>query len=186
MPVLYAPFGPDRNCGDFSTWAQAQDFYEAAGGNNAHGLDSNKDGVAPDGRRGGGHSRGSKSVATYPGLWAAGRRRLQCLDRGRFFPFDKPLVSATAWTGSRLCPGRRTLGRFGFCSAHRRFNCRLVRAMRFADRSMGDFGARTDLQEFPTFCLAPADTMNTLKGAYGHLPAKLVTAPCWARELLPN
>ncbi|MCH8853022.1 MAG: HDOD domain-containing protein [Planctomycetes bacterium] len=58
--------------------------------------------------------------------------------------------------------------------------------MRFADRSMRDFSARTDLQEFPTFCLAPADTMNTLKGAYGHLPAKLVTAPCWARELLPN
>ncbi len=46
VPVLYDPFGPDRNCGDFSTWAQAQDFYEAAGGNNAHGLDSNKDGVA--------------------------------------------------------------------------------------------------------------------------------------------
>ncbi|MCH8054233.1 MAG: HDOD domain-containing protein [Planctomycetes bacterium] len=61
-----------------------------------------------------------------------------------------------------------------------------IGGMRFADRSMRDFSTRTDLQEFPTFCLATADAMNTLKGAYGHLPAKLVTAPCWARELLPS
>lgn len=46
VPALYDPFGPDQNCEDFSTWAQAQDFYEAAGGNNAHRLDRNKDGVA--------------------------------------------------------------------------------------------------------------------------------------------
>ena len=61
-----------------------------------------------------------------------------------------------------------------------------IGGMRFADRSMRDFSTRTDLQEFPTFCLATVDAMNTLKGAYGHLPAKLVTAPCWARELLPG
>ena len=58
--------------------------------------------------------------------------------------------------------------------------------MRFADRSMRDFSRRTDLQGFPTFCLATADLIDTLKGAYGDLPVKLVTAPCWARELLPS
>ena len=61
-----------------------------------------------------------------------------------------------------------------------------VGGMRFADRRMRDFSTRKDLQESPTFCLATADVMNTLKDAYGHLPAKLVTAPCWARELLPG
>ena len=45
-PLLYDPLGPDRNCGDFPNWAHAQDFYEAAGGNNAHGLDRNRDGIA--------------------------------------------------------------------------------------------------------------------------------------------
>ncbi|MCH8054414.1 MAG: hypothetical protein IH895_10155, partial [Planctomycetes bacterium] len=61
-----------------------------------------------------------------------------------------------------------------------------VGGMRFAARSMRDFSMRTDLLEFPTFCLAPADVTSTLKTAYSHLPAKLVTAPCWARELLPG
>ena len=46
VPVLYDPLGPDRDCGDFATWAQAQDFYETAGGNNAHGLDRGNDGIA--------------------------------------------------------------------------------------------------------------------------------------------
>ena len=46
VPLLYDPLGPDRNCGDFPNWAHAQDFYEAAGGNNAHGLDRNRDGIA--------------------------------------------------------------------------------------------------------------------------------------------
>lgn len=48
VPVLYDPFGPDRNCGDFATWAQAQDFVEAAGGpaSDPHGLDGDHDGIA--------------------------------------------------------------------------------------------------------------------------------------------
>ena len=46
--LLYDPNGPDRNCGDFSTWRDAQDFYEAAGGPNSdrHRLDGNSDGIA--------------------------------------------------------------------------------------------------------------------------------------------
>ena len=44
----YDPDGPDRNCGDFDTWQEAQDFYEEAGGpdSDPHRLDSNGDGVA--------------------------------------------------------------------------------------------------------------------------------------------
>ncbi|PKR79213.1 hypothetical protein CEY16_05590 [Halalkalibacillus sediminis] len=45
----YDPNGPDRNCGDFDTHAEAQAFYEAAGGpeSDPHGLDGNdKDGLA--------------------------------------------------------------------------------------------------------------------------------------------
>ena len=34
------------DCGDFPSWPYAQDFYEAAGMNNAHGLDGDKDGIA--------------------------------------------------------------------------------------------------------------------------------------------
>ena len=45
-PVRFDPNGPDRDCGDFSSWEEAQDFYEAAGGNNAHRLDGDRDGVA--------------------------------------------------------------------------------------------------------------------------------------------
>ena len=43
-----APAGPDRNCTDFVTWADAQTFYEAAGGPAAdpHRLDRDRDGVA--------------------------------------------------------------------------------------------------------------------------------------------
>ena len=46
--LLYDPNGPDRNCGDFDTWRQAQDFYLAAGGpeTDRHRLDSGRDGVA--------------------------------------------------------------------------------------------------------------------------------------------
>ena len=46
VPLVHDPFGPDRNCADFPSWAHAQDFYEAAGGNNAHGLDRDRNGVA--------------------------------------------------------------------------------------------------------------------------------------------
>lgn len=44
----FDPFGPDRDCGDFDTWVQAQDFYKAAGGpdEDRHRLDRNRDGVA--------------------------------------------------------------------------------------------------------------------------------------------
>lgn len=46
--LAYDPFGPDRDCGDFSTQAEAQAFYEAAGGpvSDPHRLDSEGDGVA--------------------------------------------------------------------------------------------------------------------------------------------
>ena len=44
----YDPFGPDRNCGDFDTWSQAQNFYEAAEGPEVdrHRLDGDSDGIA--------------------------------------------------------------------------------------------------------------------------------------------
>ena len=42
----YDPFGDDRNCDDFSNQAEAQAFFEAAGGplSDPHGLDSDDDG----------------------------------------------------------------------------------------------------------------------------------------------
>ena len=44
----YDPDGPDRDCSDFETQAQAQAFYEAAGGpaEDPHRLDGNDDGKA--------------------------------------------------------------------------------------------------------------------------------------------
>lgn len=44
---LYDPNGPDRNCSDFPTQADAQTFFEAAGGPGAdpHRLDADGDGV---------------------------------------------------------------------------------------------------------------------------------------------
>ena len=44
----YDPAGPDRDCGDFEDWRNAQDFYEAAGGpaDDRHRLDPDGDGVA--------------------------------------------------------------------------------------------------------------------------------------------
>lgn len=46
--LAYDPDGPDRNCTDFDTWQQAQDFYLAAGGSGSdrHRLDRDKDGIA--------------------------------------------------------------------------------------------------------------------------------------------
>ena len=46
--LLYDPSGPDRNCGHFPRWRDAQDFYEAAGGpsSDPHRLDGDRDGVA--------------------------------------------------------------------------------------------------------------------------------------------
>ena len=47
-PLRYDPNGPDRDCGDFDIWAEAQDFYEAAGGpeTDRHRLDRDRDGIA--------------------------------------------------------------------------------------------------------------------------------------------
>jgi micrococcal nuclease len=42
----YDPSGPDRNCGDFSSHASAQAFFEAAGPGDPHGLDGDGDGEA--------------------------------------------------------------------------------------------------------------------------------------------
>ncbi len=44
----FDPLGPDRSCGDFTSWWEAQNFYYAAGGpeEDPHGLDQNGDGVA--------------------------------------------------------------------------------------------------------------------------------------------
>jgi hypothetical protein len=46
--LRFDPFGSDRNCGDFFSWAEAQDFYEAAGGPGVdrHRLDTDKNGFA--------------------------------------------------------------------------------------------------------------------------------------------
>ena len=46
--LKYDPFGPDRDCGDFATWQEAQAFYEAAGGpaKDPHRLDGDRDGIA--------------------------------------------------------------------------------------------------------------------------------------------
>jgi len=46
--LKYDPAGPDRNCSDFDTWAEAQAFYEAAGGpaTDRHRLDADGNGVA--------------------------------------------------------------------------------------------------------------------------------------------
>ena len=46
--LLFDPAGPDRDCGDFPAWAEAQAFYAAAGGpgSDRHRLDGDGDGVA--------------------------------------------------------------------------------------------------------------------------------------------
>ncbi len=45
--LLYDPAGPDRDCGDFPSWAEAQAFYTAAGGpgSDRHRLDGDGDGI---------------------------------------------------------------------------------------------------------------------------------------------
>ena len=39
--LKFDPFGPDRDCGDFSSWNVANDFFKAAGGpdSDPHRLD---------------------------------------------------------------------------------------------------------------------------------------------------
>lgn len=46
--LAYDPAGPDRDCGDFATQAEAQAFFEAAGGpqEDPHRLDGEGDGIA--------------------------------------------------------------------------------------------------------------------------------------------
>ena len=44
--LAYDPNGPDRDCSDFSSQAEAQTFFEAAGPDDPHRLDGNDDGVA--------------------------------------------------------------------------------------------------------------------------------------------
>ncbi len=46
--LQYDPFGPDKNCGDFSSWENAQSFFEVAGGpeKDPHRLDGDGDGIA--------------------------------------------------------------------------------------------------------------------------------------------
>ena len=46
--LLYDPDGPDRDCGDFDTWDEAQAFFIAAGGpdKDRHRLDGDGDGEA--------------------------------------------------------------------------------------------------------------------------------------------
>lgn len=39
---------PDKDCGDFSTWEEAQAFFESAGTNDPHRLDGDGDGIACD------------------------------------------------------------------------------------------------------------------------------------------
>ena len=41
----------DMNCSDFSSWQEAQDFYERAGPGDPHGLDRDNDGIACEGLR---------------------------------------------------------------------------------------------------------------------------------------
>ncbi|OYD08460.1 thermonuclease family protein [Paludifilum halophilum] len=41
----YDPNGPDRDCSDFETQKEAQDFFEATGPGDPHGLDGNGDGI---------------------------------------------------------------------------------------------------------------------------------------------
>jgi hypothetical protein len=36
----------DRDCGDFSSWREAQDFFEASGYGDPHRLDADNDGIA--------------------------------------------------------------------------------------------------------------------------------------------
>ena len=44
----YDPDGPDRDCGDFDTQREAQEFFKAAGGptTDRHRLDADNDGIA--------------------------------------------------------------------------------------------------------------------------------------------
>ncbi|WP_281023647.1 thermonuclease family protein [Minwuia sp. IMCC4030] len=46
-----SPSEPDRDCKDFQTWLEAQEFFNAAGPGDPHRLDGDHDGVACEGLR---------------------------------------------------------------------------------------------------------------------------------------
>ncbi|WP_370161397.1 excalibur calcium-binding domain-containing protein [Limimaricola soesokkakensis] len=46
VPQLAPSTGGDRDCSDFLTHREAQEFYEAAGPGDPHGLDRDRDGIA--------------------------------------------------------------------------------------------------------------------------------------------
>ena len=62
------PSGPDRNCSDFDTWAEAQAFYEAAGGpeTDRHRLDRDGDGIACESLPGAPSQRASPTPTPTP------------------------------------------------------------------------------------------------------------------------
>ncbi len=65
----FDPDGPDRDCGEFSSWWHAQNFYLAAGGpdEDPHGLDQNGDGTACESLSGvPGSSLENSAAATGP------------------------------------------------------------------------------------------------------------------------
>ena len=62
------PGGPDRNCSDFATWAEAQAFYKAAGGpgSDRHRLDRDGNGIACESLPGAPNRRASPTPTSTP------------------------------------------------------------------------------------------------------------------------
>ena len=83
IELKYDPAGPDRNCGDFDTWAESQAFYEAAGGpeSDRHGLDRDSNGVA------------CESLPGAPGQGAATRAQPSPTPRPRPTPTTRPATA---------------------------------------------------------------------------------------------
>ena len=48
LAALSCSSEPDKDCSDFTTWREAQNFYEAQGGpdKDPHRLDADRDGIA--------------------------------------------------------------------------------------------------------------------------------------------
>lgn len=48
LPMLANPAAAqaDRDCSDFSSWLEAQEFFERNGPGDPHGLDRDRDGIA--------------------------------------------------------------------------------------------------------------------------------------------
>ncbi|WP_433505621.1 excalibur calcium-binding domain-containing protein [Pseudonocardia halophobica] len=62
-PALAQPMVGDKNCSDFDTWREAQNFYESAGSGDPHNLDEDGDGIACETLRG---APGSTTPTTTP------------------------------------------------------------------------------------------------------------------------